>query len=161
MNNKLTRFAVFVRRARVLPTPCPATRNLWFLRCHRHRHPVVSTCCFTGLVRVLVRLEMVLQLLQTYKSRHDPRMYYDISRTLDVFFLLTWEVLLGSILSTGTCSIFLVLILLEVILLFRIPNRHVWFNVQIFEVIYVYHSSCHVQPTLSHFQRRTQMRERN
>jgi hypothetical protein len=37
------RFAVFVRRARVLPSPCPATRNLSFLRCHRHRHPVVST----------------------------------------------------------------------------------------------------------------------
>ena len=46
------RFAVFVRRARVLPSPCPATRNLSFLRVHRHRHPVVSTCCFTGLVRV-------------------------------------------------------------------------------------------------------------
>ena len=119
------RFAVFVRRARVLPTPCPATRNLlvlevspapahccvnsffhwdstgwyenstrwksckpvqtrgdgawaclahglqclcdgraccppralqlvicWFWRFHRHRHPVVSTRCFTGIVRV-------------------------------------------------------------------------------------------------------------
>ena len=42
------RFAVFVRRARVLPGPCPATRNLSFLRFHRRRHPVVSTCCFTG-----------------------------------------------------------------------------------------------------------------
>jgi hypothetical protein len=42
------RFAVFVRRARVLPTPCPATRNLSFLRFHRHRHPVVSTRGFTG-----------------------------------------------------------------------------------------------------------------
>ena len=42
------RFAVFVRRARVSPTPCPATRNLSFLRFHRHRHPVVSTRCFTG-----------------------------------------------------------------------------------------------------------------
>ena len=42
------RFAVFVRRARVLPGPCPATRNLSFLRVHRRRHPVVSTCCFTG-----------------------------------------------------------------------------------------------------------------
>ena len=41
------RFAVFVRRARVLPTPCPATRNLSFWRFHRHRHPVVSTGCFT------------------------------------------------------------------------------------------------------------------
>ena len=42
------RFAVFVRRARVLPIPCPATRNLSFLRFHRHRHLVVSTRCFTG-----------------------------------------------------------------------------------------------------------------
>ena len=42
------RFAVFVRRARVLPTPCHATRNLSFWRFHRHRHPVVSTRCFTG-----------------------------------------------------------------------------------------------------------------
>ena len=46
------RFAVFVRRVRVLPDPCPATRNLSFLRFHRHRHPVVSTRCFTELVRV-------------------------------------------------------------------------------------------------------------
>ena len=37
------RFAVFVRRARVLPNPCPATRNLSFLRFHRHRQTVVST----------------------------------------------------------------------------------------------------------------------
>ena len=37
------RFAVFVRRARVLLGPCPATRNLSFLRFHRRRHPVVST----------------------------------------------------------------------------------------------------------------------
>ena len=48
------RFVVFVRRACVLPGPCPATRNLSFLRFHRRRHPVVSTCCFnllfTGLV---------------------------------------------------------------------------------------------------------------
>ena len=50
------RFAVFVRRARVLPTPCPATRNLSFLRFHRHRHPVVSTRCFTGMVRVGVKI---------------------------------------------------------------------------------------------------------
>jgi hypothetical protein len=37
------RFAVFVRRARVLPGPCHATRNLSFLRLFGHRHPVVST----------------------------------------------------------------------------------------------------------------------
>ena len=42
------RFAVFVRRARVLPSPRRATRNLSFLRFHRRRHPVVSTSCPTG-----------------------------------------------------------------------------------------------------------------
>ena len=50
------RFAVFVRRARVLPRPCHATRNLSFWRFHRHRHTVVSTRCFTGLVRVGVKI---------------------------------------------------------------------------------------------------------
>jgi hypothetical protein len=50
------RFTVFVRRARVLPTPVYAIRNLSFLRFHRHRHPVVSTCCFTGMVRVGVKI---------------------------------------------------------------------------------------------------------
>ena len=50
------RFAVFVRRARVLPSPCPATRNLSFLRFHRHRLTVVSTRYFTGLVRVGVKI---------------------------------------------------------------------------------------------------------
>ena len=52
------RFAVFVRRARVLPTPRPATRNLSFLRSHRHRHTVVSTCCFTGMARVGVKIQL-------------------------------------------------------------------------------------------------------
>ena len=51
-----TRFAVFVRRARVLPTPCPATRNLSFWRFHRRRDTVVSTRCFTELVRVGVKI---------------------------------------------------------------------------------------------------------
>ena len=50
------RFAVFVRRARVLPGPCFATRNVSFWRFHRHRHPDVSTRCFTGLVRVGVKI---------------------------------------------------------------------------------------------------------
>ena len=50
------RFAVFVRRARVLPDPCHATRNLSFLRFHRHRHTVVSSCCFAGLVRVGMKI---------------------------------------------------------------------------------------------------------
>ena len=38
------RFAVFVRQAHVLPSPCPATRNLSFLR------------CFTGTVTLLFQL---------------------------------------------------------------------------------------------------------
>ena len=50
------RFAVFVRRARVLPSPCPATRNLSFLRFHRRRHTVVSSCCFTEMVRAGVKI---------------------------------------------------------------------------------------------------------
>ena len=37
-----TRFAVFVRRARVLPGPCPATRNLSFLGFH---HLLCQTRC--------------------------------------------------------------------------------------------------------------------
>ena len=52
------RFAVFVRRARVLPGPCHATRNLSFLRLFGHRHPVVSTRCLTGLVRVGVKITL-------------------------------------------------------------------------------------------------------
>ena len=48
------RFAVFVRRARVLPGPCPATRNLSFLRFHRRRRTVVSTLCFNSLFTGLV-----------------------------------------------------------------------------------------------------------
>ena len=40
------RFAVFVRRARVLPTPCYATRNLSFLEVS----PAPSHCCFNSLL---------------------------------------------------------------------------------------------------------------
>jgi hypothetical protein len=39
------RFAVFVRRARVLPSPCHATRNLSFLEVS----PAPSHCCFNSL----------------------------------------------------------------------------------------------------------------
>ena len=47
------RFAVFARRARVLPSPSQATRNLSFLEVFSGgRHVVVSTGCFTGLVWV-------------------------------------------------------------------------------------------------------------
>ena len=45
------RFAVFVRRARVLPTLCPATRNLSFLRFHRRRHLSLQRVVSTRLVR--------------------------------------------------------------------------------------------------------------
>ena len=38
------RFAVFVRRARVLPGPCPATRNLSFVEVS----PAPSPCCFNS-----------------------------------------------------------------------------------------------------------------
>ena len=50
------RYAVSVRRVRVLPTLCPATRNLSFLRFHQRRNPDVSTCGFSGLVRVGVKI---------------------------------------------------------------------------------------------------------
>jgi hypothetical protein len=39
------RFAVFARRARVLPGPCPATRNLSF----HEVSPAPSPCCFNSL----------------------------------------------------------------------------------------------------------------
>ena len=39
------RFAVFVRRARVLPGPCSATRNLSFVEVS----PAPSPCCFNSL----------------------------------------------------------------------------------------------------------------
>jgi hypothetical protein len=62
------RFAVFVRRACVLPTPCPATRNLSFWRFHRHRHTVVSTRCSTGLVRVGVKIPLDGNRANVYSS---------------------------------------------------------------------------------------------
>ena len=47
------RFAVFARRARVLPSRSQATRNLSFLRFHRRRHH----CCFNSVVSLeLVRV---------------------------------------------------------------------------------------------------------
>ena len=46
------RFAVFARRARVLPSRSQATRNLSFLEVFIGAdHVVVSTCFCTGLVR--------------------------------------------------------------------------------------------------------------
>ena len=48
------RFAVFVRRARVLPSPSQATRNLSFLEVSPAAVTLLlfQRCCFTGLVRV-------------------------------------------------------------------------------------------------------------
>ena len=43
------RFAVFVRRVRVLPTPCPATRNLCVLEVCYRCSPAPSPCCFHSL----------------------------------------------------------------------------------------------------------------
>ena len=58
------RFAVFVRPARVLPSPSQATRNLSFPEVFAGaRHVVVSTGCFTGLVRVGVSLVASLWLV--------------------------------------------------------------------------------------------------
>jgi hypothetical protein len=45
------RFAVFVRRARVLPSPCHATRNFCSSGFHR-RHHLVVPLWFIELVRV-------------------------------------------------------------------------------------------------------------
>ena len=51
------RFAVFARRARVLPIPSQATRNLSILEVSPAAdHVVVSTRWFTGLVRVGVNI---------------------------------------------------------------------------------------------------------
>ena len=51
------RFAVFVRRMRVLPTPCPATRNLSFLRCFTGTVTLLfQLVIFTGIVRVGVKI---------------------------------------------------------------------------------------------------------
>ena len=47
-----TRFAVFVRRARGLPGPCPATRNLSFLE------------VFTGAVTLLFQLVVSLEIVR-------------------------------------------------------------------------------------------------
>ena len=53
------RFAVIARRARVLPSPSQATRNLSFLEVFTDgRHVVVSSRCFTGLVRVGVNFPL-------------------------------------------------------------------------------------------------------
>ena len=53
------RFAVFARRARVLPITSQATRNL-FGSCGftGGRHVGVTSCCFTGLVRVGLRFPL-------------------------------------------------------------------------------------------------------
>ena len=52
------RFAVFVRRARVLPTPCPATRNLLVLEVS----PAPASCCFNLFSTGLVRFDSIREL---------------------------------------------------------------------------------------------------
>ena len=52
-----TRFAVFVRRVRVLPGPCPATRNLLVLEVFTGTVTLLlQLVIFTGLVRVGVKI---------------------------------------------------------------------------------------------------------
>ena len=66
------RFAVFVRRARVLPGPCPATRNLSFLRFHRRRHllfQLVVSLDWYGLVRKFHKMEIVQTSTDTWPWR--------------------------------------------------------------------------------------------
>ena len=77
------RFAVFVQRARVLPTPVCATRNLSFLRFHRRRHPVVSTRCSLGLVRVGVKIPHDGNLTNVYE--HAAVLHGHFWRTFAVF----------------------------------------------------------------------------
>ena len=74
------RFAVFVRGARVLPTPVYATRNLSFLRFHRRRHTVLSSGCFNGLVRVGVKIPQDGNRANTYK--HVAVVHGHVWRTL-------------------------------------------------------------------------------
>ena len=64
------RFAVFVRRARVLPGPCHATRNLSFLRFHRRRHlsfQLVDSLDWYGLVRKFHKMETVQTCTVTWR----------------------------------------------------------------------------------------------
>jgi hypothetical protein len=74
------RFAVFVRRARVLLSPCRASRNLSFWRFHRHRHPVVSTRDFTGIVRVGVKIAQDGNRTNVYK--HVAMVHGHVWRTV-------------------------------------------------------------------------------
>jgi hypothetical protein len=50
------RFAVFVRRVRVLPSPCRATRNLWLSRLFVTVTLWLQLVIFTGMARGGVRI---------------------------------------------------------------------------------------------------------
>ena len=75
-------FAVFVRWARIWSSPFHATRNLSFLRFHRRRHPVVSTRCFTGLVRVGVKIPQDGNRANGYLYGHVATVHGHVWRTL-------------------------------------------------------------------------------
>ena len=75
------RFAVFARRARVLPSPSQATRNLSFLEVSAAPvTTVVSTRCFTGLVRVGVKIPQDGNRANVYQ--HVAAVHEHVWRTL-------------------------------------------------------------------------------
>ena len=75
------RFAVFVRRARVLPSPCPPTRNLSFLEVFTGAVTLLfQLVIFTGLVRVGVKIPQDGNRANTY--RHVAVVHEHIWRTV-------------------------------------------------------------------------------
>ena len=89
------RFAVFVRRARVLPSPSQATRNLSFLEVFTGgRHVVVSSCCSLDRTNVHGHLSVVRKhgraLVINYNFKRKFRflqMHY-LQRTIYLYFEL-------------------------------------------------------------------------
>ena len=71
------RFAVFVRRARVLPGPCPATRNLCVLEVFTL---LLQLVIFTGMVRVGVKIPQDGNRANRY--RHVAVVHEHVWRTL-------------------------------------------------------------------------------
>ena len=92
------RFAVFVRRARVLPSPSQATRNLSFLEVSPAPSPLLfSTRGFTGLVRV--GLNVSLNANRTSKYAYVILVHEHVLRTISVF------VLTGLVLPLVSCRL--------------------------------------------------------
>ena len=81
------RFAVFARTGRVLPSPSQATRNLSFPEVFTGaRHVVVSTGCFTVLVRVGVYFPLIGNCANVYAHvvavrEHDWRTLCSVCKT--------------------------------------------------------------------------------